>query len=54
VKSARALPYALDAILQLTPEGLGLSIINQGAAGAGFALYPDGRSGDTTFFYKQL
>ena len=50
-RPARALPYALDAILQLTPEGLGLSIINQGAAGAGFALYPDRAEAGGPWFY---
>lgn len=41
-RPARALPYAVEASARRDGAGLELTIVNSGAAGAGFTLYPDG------------
>jgi phospholipase C len=50
-RPARALPYAFDASARRTPGGLGLSLANAGAAGAGFAVYPAAADAGGPWFY---
>jgi phospholipase C len=48
---ARALPYAFDAWARRGVDGLGLTIANFGAAGAGFGLYPAAAKAGGPWFY---
>jgi phospholipase C len=50
-RPARALPYAFDASLRRTSDGLVLIIANTGAAGAAFALYPADAAAGGPWFY---
>ncbi len=48
-RPARALPYAFEVSARVRPEGLALTLVNAGAAGAGFNLYP-GDGGEPRFY----
>jgi phospholipase C len=51
VRPARALPYGFDAWARRGPSGLDLAIVNFGAAGAGFSVYPAEPGGPGPWYY---
>jgi phospholipase C len=50
-RPARTLPYAFDGSARAAAGGLDLHIVNSGAAGAGFALYPSRAAAGGPWFY---